>query len=116
MYNSIISGVDEAVAKLKTILESIMAKPIDSTTLEEFKTFFKHLTFVACAGKSPIRQKMDDETLTRIAKAGSAENIARWSWWTPTQLGLLELADRLSKVIIIGGNGTGNISCWKYWQ
>ena len=50
---------------------------------------------------------MDDETLTRIAKAGSAENIARWSWWTPTQLGLLELADRLSKVIIIGGNGTG---------
>ena len=50
---------------------------------------------------------MDDETLTRIAKAGSAENIARWSWWTPTQFGLLELADRFSKVIIIGGNGTG---------
>ena len=84
-----------------------MAKPIDSTTLEELKTFFKHLAFVACAGKSPIRQKMDHETLTRIAKAGSAENIARWSWWTPTQLGLLELADQLSKVIIIGGNGTG---------
>ena len=42
-----ILGVDEAISKLKVILESVQAKPIDSTTLEELKTFFKHLAFVA---------------------------------------------------------------------
>ena len=68
---------------------------------------FKYLAFVACAAKAPIRQKMLSEALTRIAKAGDAENIERWCLWTPFQLSLLELAKRLSRVILIGGNGTG---------
>ena len=84
-----------------------MKKPIDSNTLEEFKTFFKYLAFVASAAKAPVRQKMLHETLVRIAKAGEAENIERWCWWTPAQLSLLELADKLTRVILIGGNGTG---------
>ena len=102
-----ISGVNEVDPKLKAILETIMAKPVDVTTLEELITFFKHLAFVACAAKAPIREKMLDESLARIAKAGEAANIERWCWWTPTQLSLLELAARLSRVILIGGNGTG---------
>ena len=81
--------------------------PIDPTTLQEFKTFFKYLAFVASAAKAPVRQQMLHETLARIAKAGVAENIERWCWWTPTQLSLLDQADRLTRVIIIGGNGTG---------
>merc|ERR1719464_809157 len=50
---------------------------------------------------------MLQKTLDLIGKAGTAENIERWCWWTPAQLSLLELADRLSRVILIGGNGTG---------
>ena len=92
---------------MNAILEPIRANLIDTTTLEELITFFKHLAFVACSAKAPIRQKMLDITLAAIAKAGEAENIERWCWWTPTQLSLLELANRLSKVILIGGNGTG---------
>lgn len=92
---------------MNAILEPILAKLIDLTTLEELITFFKHLAFVACAAEAPIRQKMLDITLAAIAKAGEAENIKRWCWWTPTQLSLLELANRLSRVILIGGNGTG---------
>mgnify|MGYP001336298955 CR=1 FL=1 len=74
---------------------------------EEFKTIFKYLAFVACAGKAPITQKLLDESLARINKAGELENIARWCSWTPTQLSLLELAANLEKVVITGGNGTG---------
>ena len=92
---------------MKAILEAITAKPIDIATLEEFITFFKHLAFVACAAKAPIRQQMLDITLAAITKAGVAENIERWCWWTPTQQSLLELSNRLSRVILIGGNGTG---------
>ena len=50
---------------------------------------------------------MLQKTLDIITKAGASENIERWSWWTPTQHSLLELAERLSRVILIGGNGTG---------
>ena len=62
---------------------------------------------MACAGKAPITQKLLDESLARINKAGELENIERWCSWTPTQLSLLELAANLEKVVITGGNGTG---------
>ena len=65
-----ILGVDEAISKLKVILESVQAKPIDSTTLEELKTFFKHLAFVACAGKSPIRKKWMMKPLPELPRQG----------------------------------------------
>ena len=68
---------------------------------------FKYLSLIACAGKAPIRQKMLNETLNRVFTAGEIENIERWCLWTPTQLSLLELADKLRRVILIGGNGTG---------
>ena len=75
---------------------------INPTTLEEFKTIFKYLAFVACAAKAPVRQNMLDETLAIISKAGTSENIERWCWWTPDQLSLLEQAENLNKVILIG--------------
>ena len=92
---------------MNAILKSNQRLPIDPTTLQEFKTFFKYLAFVASAAKAPVRQQMLHETLARIAKAGAAENIERWCWWTPAQLSLLDLANRLTRVILIGGNGTG---------
>ena len=76
-------------------------------TIEEFKTIFKYLAFVACAAKAPIRQKLLDETLDRISKAGDTENIQRWCFWTPSQLSLMESADKIHRMVIIGGNGTG---------
>ena len=88
-------------------LKPFQKQKIDPITLKEFKTFFKHLAFVACAAKAPIRQKLLDESIARVNKAGDAENIGRWCWWTPTQFSLLEQADKLSRVILIGGNGTG---------
>ena len=94
-------------SKLDAILKPLEMILIDSTTLEQFKTFFKYLASATSAGRAPIRQQMLHEILSRIAKAGEPENIERWSPWTPDHLGLLELADRLSRVILIGGDCTG---------
>ena len=91
-------------------MKKIKPTSIDTSTLEEFKTIFKYLAFVTCAAEAPIRQKILDETLARIAKAGDSENIKRWCWWTPAQLSLLEQAENLTRVILIGGNGTGKTS------
>ena len=77
---------------------------MDPNTFEEFKTIFKYLAFVACAAKAPVRQKMLDETLAVISKAGTAENIERWCWWSPDQLSLLEQAENLPRVILIGND------------
>ena len=98
---------DKLDALVQTLLKSRKTPISKTNTIEEFKMIFKYLAFVACAAKAPIRQKMLSEALTRIAKAGDAENIERWCLWTPFQLSLLELAERLSRVILIGGNGTG---------
>ena len=62
---------------------------------------------MACAAKAPIRQKMFQETLDRVSKSGDIENIQRWSFWTPSQLSLMGLAENLPRVMLIGGNGTG---------
>ena len=96
--------MDLAVQELHEKRTTLISR---AKTMEEFKTIFKYLAFVACAGKAPIRQKMLDETLARVAKAGDVENIERWCLWTPTQLSLLEQAENLTRVILIGGNGTG---------
>ena len=72
-----------------------------------FLTIFKYLAFVACAARAPITQKLLDETLERVNIAGESENIRRWCSWTPTQLSLMELAEKLPRVILIGGCGTG---------
>ena len=50
---------------------------------------------------------MLDESLARIRKAGDPENILRWCFWTKDQHTLIAMSDKLSRVILIGGNGTG---------
>ena len=94
-------------AFVKRTKESRTSGISKTKTIEEFKIIFKYLAFVACSAKAPIRQKMLDAALDLINKAGSAENIQRWCAWTPTQLSLMELAHQLSRVVLIGGNGTG---------
>ena len=96
--------MDAITEKVKETRNDLMSK---THTIEEFKTIFKYLAFVACAAKAPIRQKLLDETLDRISKAGDSENIQRWCFWTPSQLSLMELADKIHRMVIIGGNGTG---------
>ena len=65
-------------ALVQTLLKSRKTPISKTNTIKEFKMIFKYLAFVACAAKAPIRQKMLGEALTRIAKAGDAENIKRW--------------------------------------
>merc|ERR1712020_780683 len=50
---------------------------------------------------------MFDTTLAKITIKGDSGNNPRWGFWTQTQAFLMELADKLRRVIIIGGNGTG---------
>ena len=96
--------LDAFVKQRKESRTSAISK---AKTIAEFKIIFKYLAFVACSAKAPITQKMLDETLDLIGKAGSAENIQIWCAWTPTQLSLMELAHQMPRVVLIGGNGTG---------
>ena len=96
------TGIDEVDVKLDGATKQFKLDVIDTSTLDEFKTFFKYLAFVACAAKAPVRQKMLDETISMISKAGTAENIQRWCWWSPDQLSLLGQAENLNRVILIG--------------
>ena len=50
---------------------------------------------------------MLDESLARVRKAGHFDNILRWCFWTKDQHTLMAMADKLPRVILIGGNGTG---------
>ena len=74
---------------------------------EQFKTIFKLLAFIVCEGKALIKQRMLGETLSLIHEAGGAENIKKWSEWTPSELSLMGHDDELPKVALIGGSGTG---------
>ena len=101
------SGLGNVKFKLWRAMQQSEIKFIDTSTLVEFKTIFKYLTFVACAAKAPFRQKMLDETLEQIKKVGAVENIQRWCFWTPAQLCLMEQAEDVPRMAIVGGNGTG---------
>ena len=50
---------------------------------------------------------MFDESVTRVKRAGHFDNILRWCFWTRDQHTLMAMADKLPRVILIGGNGTG---------
>ena len=50
---------------------------------------------------------MLDESLARVKKAGDYDNILRWCVWTKDQHTLMAMADKLPRVILVGGNGTG---------
>ena len=81
---------DKLDALVQTLLKSRKTPISKTNTIKEFKMIFKYLAFVACAAKAPIRQKMLGEALTRIAKAGDAENMeemaqARQLCWTHLQ-------------------------------
>ena len=103
------SGSDNVDGKLDKIFQLVQAQKssMSTTSIEEFLLIFQLLAFLACAGKAPIRQQMLDETLARVKEAGDPENILRWCFWTKDQHTLMAMADKLSRVILIGGNGTG---------
>ena len=102
--NQLTNKLDAFVEQQKESRTSGISK---AKTIEEFKIIFKYLAFVACSAKAPIRQKMLDAVIDLINKAGSPENIQRWCAWTPTQLSLMKLAHTMSRVVLMGGNGTG---------
>ena len=78
---------------------------------EFFKEFMAEncmeLASLANTLKAPITQEMFNKTFATISTEGDSGNIPRWGFWTKTQAFLIELADKLPRVIIIGGNGTG---------
>ena len=87
-----LKGSDKVEEKLLAVINQIKdsRKSNSSRNVEEFKIIFKYLAFVACAAKAPIRQKLLDETLKLIEKAGDAKNVQRWCLWTPSQLRFLK--------------------------
>ena len=103
----IFPGLENVDKTLDEVLRPLKKAILSPDLIEQFKLYFKYLSFVACAGKAPIRQRMFDETLARLKKAGDVENIQRWSWWTPMELSLLEQIDKMLRVLLVGGNGTG---------
>ena len=102
ILNFTFAGIDEVDVKLNGAVKQLKHEVIDPTTLEEFKTIFKYLAFVACAAKAPVRKNMLDKTLAIISKAGTSDYIERWCCWTPDQLSLLEQKENLNRVILIG--------------
>ena len=109
-------GSDSVEAKLDKVFQLIQAQKSSTSPpsieqfnslIEQFKTIFELCAFVTCAGKAPIRQQMLDESLARVRKAGHFDNILRWCFWTKDQHTLMAMADKLSRVILVGGNGTG---------
>ena len=108
-HDCIFSGSDSVEAKLDKVFQHVEAQKvsISPVSIQEFLLIFQLLALFACAGKAPIRQKMLDESLARVRKAGDPENILRWCFWTRDQHTLMAMADKLPRVILIGGNGTG---------
>ena len=107
------SGSEDVDGKLDNIFQLVEGQKsstsTSATSIEEFILIFQLLAFLACAGKAPIRQKLLPESLVRVKKAGDADNILRWCVWTKDQLSLMAMADKLQRVILIGGNGTGKV-------
>ena len=105
------SGSEDVDGKLDNIFQLVedQKSSTSATSIEKFILIFQLLAFLACAGKAPIRQKLLPESLARVKKAGGADNILRWCVWTKDQLSLMAMADKLLRVILIGGNGTGKV-------
>ena len=81
--------------------------PITDLFKEFMAENYTELASLAYTLKGPITQEMFNSTLARITKEEDSGNIPKWGFWTQTQALLMELADKLPRVIIIGGNGTG---------
>ena len=60
--------LEELIRMIKESRSSIPARNI-----EEFIIVFKYLAFVACAAQAPIAERLLDETLDLVDKAGLAE-------------------------------------------
>ena len=78
---------------------------------EFFKEFMTEncteLTSLAYTLKEPITQEIFDTALATETIERDSSNILLYGFWTQTQAFLMELADKLPRVIIIGGTGTG---------
>ena len=94
----------------KTSLMSNGRKKLSPIT-EVFKEFMAEnstkLASLASTFKGPITQEIFNTAIAEITLERDNGNIPRWGFWTQTQAFLMELADKLPRVIIMGGNGTG---------
>ena len=88
------------------LAKSRLYNPNNQEALNQFKTLFKFLAFVASAAKIPIGSNLFEETKKVVEKIGTAENIYTWSW-TPQQLKIISSSESMKKVALCGGNGTG---------
>ena len=102
-YEELSSKLDEIVKKLESTYRTIDT----SKSVQDFKTMTKYLAFAVCAAKAPVTEKLLEETLHRVEKAGKSTNIQRWINWTPEQMSLMSSIDHLPRVILVGGNGVG---------
>ena len=81
--------------------------PITEVCKEFMAENYAELASLAFTLKGLITQEMFNTTIAEITLEGDNGNIPRWGFWTQTQALLMKVADKLPRVIIIGGNGTG---------
>ena len=81
--------------------------PITDIFKECMAENYTELASMASTLKGPITQEMFNSALASITMEEDIGNTPRRGFWTQTQAFLMELADKLPRVIIIGGNGTG---------
>jgi hypothetical protein len=107
----IIIGEANIKQKMKNIYEEM--KKIRTTFTASpmvFRTLAKHLLFSAHASPAPTTSNIGGRVLKNMEKAGSAENIAVWSLWTPGQLSLVK-AENLQFVLFASSFSTGKTKC-----
>ena len=107
----IIIGEANIKQKMKNIFEEL--KKICSTFTVSpmvFRTIAKHLLFSAHASPAPTTSNIGGRVVKNVEKAGSAENIAVWSLWTPGQLSLVK-AENLQFVLFASSFSTGKTKC-----
>ena len=104
------SGDDQLSTKLDRIVKELEStdRTIDSSKcVKDFKIMTKYLAFAVCAARAPVKEKLLDETVHRVDKAGKSTNIQRWSNWTLDQMSVMSNIDNLPRVFLVGGNGVG---------
>ena len=78
-----------------------------------FRTLVKYILFCASASPAPVTSNMGARVAENVEKAGTAENIALWSFWTPEQKSLM-CANNLPHVAFISSFSTGKTKCLQH--
>jgi hypothetical protein len=103
----IIVGQASIIPQMEAIMKELeKIRPTCTPSPMVYRTVVKHLLFSAHASPAPVTSNMGSRVLKNVEEAGTAENVALWSLWTPAQRSLTEATD-LPFVTFISSFSTG---------